>query len=359
MSDTPPQQGREAASVPKEMRVGTMAAAHQIEFRTVPTPEPASGDVLVRIRAVAICTWEQRTYSGQQPNTFPFIGGHEIAGEIAAIGPNCAPGLEIGDLVAVGSASCGRCHWCLTGQDRACARHYAGAPRYGDAWGPGGFADFKTHPADGVYKVGDAPIEVASLTEPLSCAVHASRMLNPYVSEDVVVLGAGVMGLMNVVALKRRGARVIVSEIDAGRLAKAKAMGADELIDASKEDPIARVKELTEGRGTEAVICAFGGATANEQALAMLSEKGRMVLFAGAYPEAPLTLAPNKMHDHERQVIGVVSGDKQDFYIASRLIRHHLVDLSPLIQATYPLTQLGEALDASLKPGSYRVIVEP
>jgi L-iditol 2-dehydrogenase len=159
--------------------------------------------------------------------------------------------------------------------------------------------------------------------------------------------------------LKRRGARVIVSEIDAGRLAKAKAMGADELIDASKEDPIARVKELTEGRGTEAVICAFGGGTANEQALAMLSEKGRMVLFAGAYPEAPLTLAPNKMHDHERQVIGVVSGDKQDFYIASRLIRHHLVDLSPLIQATYPLTQLGEALDASLKPGSYRVIVEP
>ena len=213
-------------------------------------------------------------------------------------------------------------------------------------------------PDETVY-LDNRPIDVASLTEPLSCAVHASRILNPYVSEDVVVLGAGVMGLMNVVALKRRGARVIVSEIDAGRLAKAKAMGADELIDASKEDPIARVKDLTEGRGTEAVICAFGGGSANEQALAMLSEKGRMVLFAGAYPEAPLTLAPNKMHDHERQVIGVVSGDKQDFYIASRLIRYHQVDLSPLIQATYPLTQLGEALDASLKPGSYRIIVEP
>jgi L-iditol 2-dehydrogenase len=359
MSDAPTPQVRDAARVPEEMNVGMMAAAHKIEFRTVPTPEPASGDVLVRIRAVAICTWEQRTYSGQQPNTFPFIGGHEIAGEIAAIGPNCAPGLEIGDLVAIGSSSCGRCHWCMTGQDRACSRHYAGAPRYGDAWGPGGFADFKTHPADGVYKVGDASIEVASLTEPLSCAVHAARILNTYVTQDVVVLGAGVMGLMNVVALKRRGARVIVSEIDAGRLAKAKAMGADELVDASSVDPVERVKELTDGRGVEAVICAFGGGKANEQALTMLSEKGRMVLFAGAYPEVPLTLAPNKIHDHERQVVGVVSGDKQDFYVASRLLRYHQVDLSPLIQSTYPLTKLADALDEAIKPGGYRVIVEP
>lgn len=359
MSVVSPQAAKTDAGVPAEMRAGLMAAAHQIELRTIATPKPESGDVLVKICAVAICTWEQRTFSGQQSNTFPFLGGHEIVGEVAAIGPNVAGGLEIGDMVAVGSASCGRCHWCLTGQDRACPRHYAGAVRYGDVWGPGGFAEYKTHPADGVYKVGDAPIEVAALTEPLSCAVHASRILSPYLTEDVVVLGAGVMGLMNVVALKHRGCRVIVSELDPDRLAKAKQMGADELIDASKEDPVERVKELTEGRGTEAVVCAFGGGKANEQGLAMLSERGRMVLFAGAYPEAPLTLAPNKMHDHERQVVGVVSGDKQDFYSASRMIRYRQVDLSPLIQATFPLTKLGEALDASLKPGSYRIIVEP
>ncbi len=347
------------AGLPADMQVGTMTAPHQIQFVTVPMPQLGSGEVLLRIRAVAICTWEQRTYSGQQPNTFPFIGGHEIAAVVAAIGPNCASGLEVGDLVAVGSASCGRCHWCLTGQDRACPQHYRGAPRYGDAWGPGGFAEYKTHPADGVYKVGDAPIGIASLTEPLSCAVHAARMIDVGVSQDVVVLGAGVMGLMNVVALKKRGARVIVSEIDPMRLANAEAMGADEVIDASSEDPVARVKELTEGRGAEAVVAAFGGAKANEQAMAMLSERGRIVLFAGAYPEAPLELAPNKLHDHERGVIGVVSGDKQDFYVASRLIRYGQVDLSPLIQATYPLADLDEALDKSLTPGSYRIIVEP
>jgi L-iditol 2-dehydrogenase len=347
------------AELPAEMKIGVMTAPKTIELRSVPMPVPGSGDVLVHLRATAICTWEQRTYSGQQANKFPFLGGHEMVGEVAAIGPNVPAGLEIGDLVAVGSASCGRCHWCMTGQDRACARHYAGSPVYGDVWGPGGFSEYKTHPADGVYKVGDAPVEQAALCEPLSCAVHASRLLNLNFTQDVVVLGAGVMGLMNVVALKKRGMRVIVSEIDPGRLAKAKEMGADVLIDATKDDPIEKVKELTEGRGIEAVICAFGGAKANEQAVAMLAERGKMVLFAGAYPEAPLTIAPNKFHDHERQIIGVVSGDKQDFYHASRLIRYGQVNLAPLIQNTFPLTQLGDALEASLKPGSYRIVVKP
>lgn len=347
------------SALPAEMKIGLMAGPRQIEVRSVPMPVPGSGDVLIRLRATAICTWEQRSYSGQQANKFPFLGGHEMVGEVAAIGPNVAAGLELGDLVAVGSASCGRCHWCLTGQDRACPRHYAGAPTYGDAWGPGGFAEYKTHPADGVYKVGDAPVEQAALCEPLSCAVHATRMLGLYLTQDVVILGAGVMGLMNVIAAKKRGARVIVSEMDPGRLAKAKELGADVLIDATKDDPVEKVKELTEGRGTEAVICAFGGAKANEQAVAMLSERGKMVLFAGAYPETPLTIGPNKFHDHERQIIGVVSGDKQDFYVASRLIRYGQVDLSPLIQKTFPLDQLGDALDASLQPGSYRIVIKP
>ena len=111
-----------------------------IRLEELPTPKIGPGEILVRVRASGICGTDVMEWYRIQKA--PRILGHEIAGEIAAIGPNCAPGLEIGDLVAVGSASCGRCHWCMTGQDRACARHYAGAPRYGDAWGPGGFADF-------------------------------------------------------------------------------------------------------------------------------------------------------------------------------------------------------------------------
>jgi len=340
------------------MRVGVMAGVKDISLREFDVPGPKPGEILVRLHATAICTWEQRSYSGAQHNTFPFVGGHESAGEIVAFGPGVTSDLQVGDRVALGPSSCGKCHWCLTGQDRACKQHYAGAVKYGEAWGPGGFAEYKSHPADGVYPVGDAPYDQAALAEPLSCALHATRMLNLYVGEDVVVLGAGVMGLMNVIAAKKRGARVIVSEIDADRLAKAREMGADELIDAFATDPVARVRELTGGRGAEAVIAAIGHEKANEQGLAMLADRGRYVLFAAAHPEPALTLAPNELHNRETGVFGVVSKDKQDFYTASRLIRYGQVDLAPLIDVRYPLERVGDAMDHALRPGTYRVVVE-
>lgn len=349
-----PDRGEIAAS----MRVGIMPAVGQIEIRDIAVPQPGIGEVLVRVRATAICTWEQRSYSGAQSNKFPFVGGHETAGELVAIGPSTKTDIGIGERVTLGPSSCGQCHWCMTGQDRACKRHYAGAVSYGDAWGPGGFGEYKVHPVDGIYRVGDAPFELAALAEPLSCALHATRQLHIVVGEDAVVLGAGVMGLMNVVALKKRGARVIVSEIDPARLEKARQMGADELIDASKEDPVARVRELTEGRGAEAVIAAIGHARANEQGLAMLSDRGRFVLFAAAHPEPPLTVLPNELHNRETGVFGVVSKDKQDFYAASRLIRYGQVDLAPLIDIRYPLAEVRAAMDHAIRNGVYRIIVE-
>ena len=90
--------------------------------------------------------------------------------------------------------------------------------------------------------------------------------------------------------------------------------GADELIDATTADPVARVRELTEGRGAEAVIAAIGHERANEQGMAMLSDRGRFVLFAAAHPEPDFSFAPNEMHNRETGVFGVVSKDKQDFY---------------------------------------------
>jgi L-iditol 2-dehydrogenase len=135
-------------------------------------------------------------------------------------------------------------------------------------------------------------------------------------------------------------------------------MGADEIIDATTTDPVARVKELTGGRGAEAVIAAIGHEKANEQGTQMLADRGRFVLFAAAHPEPALTVSPNELHNRETGVFGVVSKDKQDFYAASRLIRFGQVDLSPLMDARYPLEDLQSALEHAIKPGTYRVIVE-
>ena len=342
------------------MRVGVMTGPDAIEIREVPVPRPGVNEVLVRVRATAICTWEQRSYSGQQSNKFPFIGGHEIAGEVVELGPGVSSEITVGQAVTIGSAACGQCHWCRTGRDRMCPQHYAGVAKYGDAWGPGGFAEYKVHPASGIYPVpGDASWEAISLAEPLSCALHAVAQLPVHVADDAVVLGAGVMGLMNVVALKKHGARVIVSEIDPDRLAKARELGADITIDATTEDPVARVRELTQGRGAEHVIVAIGSGKANEQAMAMLSDRGRLVLFASAHPMTPLEVDPNQMHNRETGVIGSLSSEQADFQAAARLIGLGQVDLAPLIQRSFPLTDLAAALDASIEPGTYRMIVTP
>jgi len=352
----------ESGLVPGEgtMRVGVMTGPGAIEIREVPIPQPGVNEVLVRLRATAICTWEQRSYSGQQENKFPFVGGHEMAGEVVEVGPGVSSQIAVGQTVTIGSAACGQCHWCRTGRDRACPQHYSGSVSYGDAWGPGGFAEYKVHPASGIYPIpGAASWEAISLAEPLSCAIHATRLLEIGVADDAVVIGAGVMGLMNVIALKKRGARVIVSEIDADRLAKARQLGADVTIDAASEDPVARVRELTEGRGAEHVIAAIGSGRANEQAMAMLSERGRFVLFASAHPMTPLEIDPNHMHNHETGVFGTLSSEQADFEVAARLIGLGQVDLSPLIQQSFSLTELGVALDASIAPGTYRMIVKP
>jgi len=342
------------------MLVGVMTGPGAIEMHEVEIPTPGVNEVLVRIMATAICTWEQRSYSGQQSNKFPFVGGHESAGEIVALGPGVSGELHVGDHVTIGSAACGQCHWCRSGRDRMCKQHYAGAVKYGDAWGPGGFAQYKVHPASGIYPIDPGiPYEHACLAEPLSCALHAARQIPVRISDDAVVIGAGVMGLMNVIALKKHGARVIVSEIDAGRLAKAREMGADVTIDASVEDPVARVKELTGGRGAEHVITAIGAGKANEQALGMLSDRGRLVLFASAHPVTPLEQDPNEMHNRETGVVGSLSSEQYDFQVANRLIGLRQIDLAPLIERTFPLTELAAAMDASIEPGTYRIIVTP
>jgi len=342
----------------KSFKAGAITGVGEVELVDVPMPTPDFGEALIRIEATAICTWEQRTFSGAQSNKFPFIGGHEIAGTIEALGPGYRGPLSVGDRVAVGSASCASCHWCYMGKDRVCPEHYSGSVKYDQGWGPGGFAEMKIHPSDGLFLIGDVPAEIGCLAEPLSCALHAARLAGVQVGQDVVILGAGTMGLMNLIAMKKNGARVIVSEIDADRLAKAKAMGADVIIDASKQDPVETVKELTDGRGADIVVAAIGHRVANEQGMQMIAPRGTFVVFASAHPETPLELSPNVVHNQEHRVIGVLSSEKQDFHIATKLIRQGQVDLTPLIQNKYPLSDLNGALSEAILPGTYRIIVE-
>ncbi len=345
--------------LPSDFNIGVITGVGEVELRRVDMPQPGSGQALLRLDACAVCTWEQRTFTGAQSNRFPFVGGHEMVGTVVALGEDCYGPIAVGDRVSIGSASCGSCPSCWTGQDNVCPRHYAGAVSYDDVWGPGGFAEYKLHPADGLYPVGNAPDQQACLVEPLSCAMHSVRLSGVRAGDTVVVIGAGVMGLMNVIAARAHGARVLVTEIDPQRLAKATVMGATEVIDASAVDPVEAVLAQTDGKGADVVFVAIGNGKANDQGLAMLAKRGTLVLFASAHPEAPITIQPNKLHNEEKRIMGVVSSEKQDFYRAAQLVRYGLVDLAPLVQSEYPLTSLAEGLTEAAAEGAYRVIIRP
>jgi L-iditol 2-dehydrogenase len=228
------------------------------------------------------------------------------------------------------------------------------------AWGPWGLAEYKLVPARALFRIpAELSFEEAALAEPISCVVHSVRALQPELGDEVVVIGAGPMGLLNVLVLKRRGARVIVCELDAARRDMARLLGVDVVLDPADGEFPAQVSALTEGRGADAVVAAVGSAQVNELAFEMVGKTGKVVLFASAHPSPPLQVDHNQIHKQEVDVLGVEGKSVQDFAIAVRLLSQRLIDVRPLIDRCVPLADLETAFQLAIRPDTYRVVVTP
>src|SRR4029077_12301858 len=230
-----------------------------IRMEEVPVPEIGRSQILVRMRAAALCTWEQRTYAGIDTYSYPLVGGHENSGVVVAIGPDVELAVEVGDQVALsGLRRCAQCYSCRRGVDNICDN--ARSKRVPDQpWGPGGFGEYVAAEGYQVYKVGPVatPLE-AALTEPTSCVLHDMKR-HPVTNGDIVVIvGAGIMGLLHLVMARRTPSFIIVSEPEAARREKAKELGADALIDPSTEDYVKRVGELSGGNGANITYITIG-----------------------------------------------------------------------------------------------------
>ncbi|HEY1297900.1 MAG TPA: zinc-binding dehydrogenase [Chloroflexota bacterium] len=346
------------ADLPLTMRAGVLVAPRALELREFDLPRPGAGQVLVRVRATALCTWEQRTYAGIQDIKTPFVGGHESAGVVAAVGDGVASA-HVGDHVTLGPVACDECHYCRRGFPARCENNL-GRFTLDGAWGPWGLAEFKLVPARAAFRVpDDLSFAEASLCEPISCVVHAVRALQPELGDDVAIIGAGPMGLLNLLVLKQRGVRVIVCELDAGRREKARSLGADVVLEPHAGEFPRQVRELTDGRGADAVVAAVGSGAVDALAFEMVAKTGKVVLFASAHPSPPLNVDHNLIHKNEVDVLGVEGKSVQDFLIAVRLVSHRLIDVRPLIDQRVPLTELERAFELAIRPDTYRIVVTP
>jgi len=250
------------------------------EFAEVAIPEPKPGEVLMKVKAAALCGTDIHIYDwnlwAQNANlTLPMVAGHEAAGEIAALGEGVTD-LQIGDRVAGEThIPCGHCLQCLTGEQHICANL--------KIWGVhtnGCFAEYATIPALCARKIPDEiSFQVGSILEPLGTAFRAASE-SEVQGNTLVVIGCGPIGLFAVGSAAMMGAsKLIAIDISEFRLAGAKAMGATHLLNPQKDNVVEAILELTKGAGSDAIIEASGNVEAIKQAFKYLRKGGRFAMI--------------------------------------------------------------------------------
>ena len=343
------------------MKQGVLVAPETVEIQTVNVPSPGPREVLVRVRSCAICTWEQRTYTGVDPRFYPLIGGHEIGGVVEEIGTEVLNNIEVGDHVAVaGLLRCGQCYSCRRGYNNLCDNLFSLRRKEGEPWGPGGFGDYLVALDYQVYRVDKSlTFQEVALAEPLACVLRSIKRANIQPADTVVIVGGGIMGLLHLLLVSGRGATTIVSELDEKRRAKALSLGADHVVNPETSHFVNHVRELTSGRGAEKTFMAVGAPKALEDALEATAKNGQVQVYASIHPrDSTITVNPNLFHDREITLTGTVSQTREDFHQSAELLSHRLIDVSPLITMQYPLDELEQALKAATRTDTYRVTVD-
>ncbi len=331
-----------------------MTAPLTMGFQEIALREIHPNEVKVNVKACGICTWEQKAYT---KTTYPFFGGHEICGIVEAIGSEVKTDIQVGDTVAVASLTrCGTCYYCRTNQDNLCL--YGESKTVdGEAWGPAGFAEHVIARDYEVYRL-DPQIDPAlgSLAEPVACVLRSVEMGELDYGDTVVVQGAGIMGMLHIKLARLKGARVIVSEPDAGRRDKALAAGADHAVDPFQTDLKQFVEDLNGGIGAKAVFFTAGGPKAVEQALEILAMGGTLVLYGSLNPDTPIALSPNKVHYTEIRITGASKHTRKSFQEAANLLSQGHIDVSDLVSERVPFAQYDYAFERAVSPDTFRVV---
>jgi L-iditol 2-dehydrogenase len=338
------------------MRAALLYGTRDLRVEDVRLARPGPGEALIRIHACGVCPSDLRSYLGVRRGrevNGSFTPGHEWAGVVEALGDSEDPTVRVGDrVVADWRGVCGECYQCRRGVFNYCERMRRSVR--------GGFAEYGVAPIAQLRVLPDhVSFEEASFCEPLACITNAHSYTEIPLGGDVVVVGAGPIGLLHLQVARSRGGRVIVSDPLAARLDKARELGAHDVVPAAECDPVERVKELTEGRGADAVIVAVGGAEPIRQGLEMAAINGWVNVFAGTYPAVALPMDPNLVHYRQLRVTGSHDYTPHHFTTALRLIQFGLVRVAPLISHRFGLEEIQVAFDTTAERRGLKSMVLP
>ena len=340
------------------LKISRIESPYKIELLDWEHPTLEKDEVKVRVVSCGICTSDQGIYVGGRGNRFPFFPGHEVVGFVEELGEFAQSNLKIGDKVVVSRMhKCGQCEYCRRGEDNRCKNSKA-LYRPGKPAGQGGMAEYLYIPSYQVFKLrDDADMLSYSLIEPVACCVGSVLKGNVNFGDTVLVVGAGIMGLLHAELLRLMGARVVISELDPARREFAKDY-ADIVLDPT-EDITQTLLELTDGYGVRSVFLAAGPTSLIPESFDYLAGGGHVVLYTSYYQKnGPLeAIDMNKLHYKEFYLIGTVSPSNSDWRKAIDLVQNKKIDLSKYVTQTYPLSEVHDAFERSLKSDVYRVVV--
>ncbi|MGO1411344.1 MAG: zinc-dependent alcohol dehydrogenase [Microbacterium sp.] len=336
----------------KEIRRILVEGIDEVSVETVPAPEPAAGQVLVRSTVVGICGSDVHAAHGRHPFIdLPFRPGHEIVGVVAGAGEGVDPDVVGKRVVIEPNLACGECEPCREGRYNICATL--------DVFGcqtPGGLADEFVIGADRVIELPDDLDDTwASLIEPLATPVHAVRRAGDLAGRRVVVFGAGPIGLFLAIAAKDAGAEaVVVADLVASKRERAERLGATGTFDPTSPTAAADARAAL---GGDAHVVFDGVSRESTVALGIdLLYKGGRLMTVGV--PAGGTLVPlDLIQDHEIELIGNLMYVREDVDHAIALLRRKTFAIDELVTATFPLAQTGDAFRASDDPEQVKVLV--
>ncbi|MFQ5651898.1 MAG: alcohol dehydrogenase catalytic domain-containing protein [bacterium] len=331
------------------MKAAKLYSLDNIKIEDVPVPQIADNEALVRMKACGICGSD--TMAWYVEKKAPFYLGHEPAGIIEEVGKNVTH-FKSGDRVFVHHhAPCFDCKFCHKQQYSLCP-----------AWkatnlDPGGMAEFFRVPAinlqgDTLKLPASLSFEDGSLVEPTACVVKSLRKGGLQPRDRMLVIGLGVMGQMHILLARHYGVRhIIAADSVPYRLNKALEFGADTVVNVAQENMTERVREVTRGELADLVIVGPGSISAMETGLACAGKGSTVLLFTPTREHETLRISPYHLYFNEIDLLGSYSCGPDDTRESMRLIKEGVVTAEKLVTHRYPLENVREAVDTTIKAG--------
>jgi len=354
----------EPHSIPATMQAAVYRGVNDVRLETVPVPTIGPGEMLVRVHSCGVCGTDLKKISTGS-HSAPRIFGHETSGVVAAVGQGVTK-YRPGDRVMVfHHIPCRECFYCQNKTFAQCTTYKKVGCTAGFEPSGGGFAEY-VRVMDWIVQYGTVLIpdetsyEQACFVEPVNTCLKGVNTLQLRPGETVLTIGQGPIGIILSVLAKSAGATLITSDLYPERLRIGSSFGLDLTIDASRTNVVDHVREVTQGRGADAVILAVGGNSLIRTAMDAARPGGRILLFAQTQ-HGEAVIDPAAICVDEKTLVGSYSASVDLQEESVRFVMNREMDLERLISHRFPLSQGPEALEVAAhpQPSSMKIVIQP